>query len=142
MDDGVYLEKLSAFSRLLRLKGLTVGPAETADAAQVLTTLGLADRQTVKTALRTVYASSREEQLTFDGVFDGFFISEEAMRRQAQEQMRQEQAMEERRREAEQELEQVGDQARLSQQQRQTYMTMPEEARKRLRELLGEGEET
>ncbi len=136
MDDGVYLEKLSAFSRLLRLKGLTVGPAETADAAQVLTTLGLADRQTVKTALRTVYASSREEQLTFDGVFDGFFISEEVMRRQAQEQMRQEQAMEERRREAEQELEQVGDQARLSQQQRQTYMTMPEEARKRLRDFV------
>ena len=136
MDDGVYLEKLSAFSRILRLKGLTVGPAETADAAQVLTTLGLADRQTVKTALRTVYASSREEQLTFDGVFDGFFISEEAMRRQAQEQMRQEQAMEERRREAEQELEQVGDQARLSQQQRQTYMTMPEEARKRLRDFV------
>lgn len=136
MDDGVYLEKLSAFSRLLRLKGLTVGSAETADAAQVLTTLGLADRQTVKTALRTVYASSREEQLTFDGVFDGFFISEEAMRRQAQEQMRQEQAMEERRREAEQELEQVGDQARLSQQQRQTYMTMPEEARKRLRDFV------
>lgn len=136
MDDGVYLEKLSAFSRLLRLKGLTVGPAETADAAQVLTTLGLTDRQTVKTALRTVYASSREEQLTFDGVFDGFFISEEAMRRQAQEQMRQEQAMEERRREAEQELEQVGDQARLSQQQRQTYMTMPEEARKRLRDFV------
>lgn len=136
MDDGVYLEKLSAFSRLLRLKGLTVGPAETADAAQVLTTLGLADRQTVKTALRTVYASSREEQLTFDGVFDGFFISEETMRRQTQEQMRQEQAMEERRREAEQELEQVGDQARLSQQQRQTYMTMPEEARKRLRDFV------
>lgn len=136
MDDGAYLEKLSAFSRLLRLKGLTVGPAETADAAQVLTTLGLADRQTVKTALRTVYASSREEQLTFDGVFDGFFISEETMRRQAQEQMRQEQAMEERRREAEQELEQVGDQARLSQQQRQTYMTMPEEARKRLRDFV------
>ena len=136
MDDGVYLEKLSAFSRLLRLKGLTVGPAETADAAQVLTTLGLADRQTVKTALRTVYASSREEQLTFDGVFDGFFISEEAMRRQAQEQMQQEQAMEERRRQAEQELEQVGDQARLTQQQRETYMTMPEEARKRLRDFV------
>ena len=136
MDDGVYLEKLSAFSRLLRLKGLAVGPAETANAAQVLTTLGLADRQTVKTALRTVYASSREEQLTFDGIFDGFFISEEAMRRQAQEQMQQEQAMEERRRQAEQELEQVGDQARLTQQQRETYMTMPEEARKRLRDFV------
>ena len=136
MNDGVYLEKLSAFSRLLRLKGLTVGPAETADAAQVLTALGLADRETVKTALRTVYASSREEQLTFDGVFDGFFISEEAMRRQAEAQMQQEQAMEERRREAEKELEQVADQARLSQQQRETYMTMPEEARKRLRDFV------
>ena len=136
MNDGVYLEKLSAFSRLLRLKGLTVGPAETADAAQVLTALGLADRETVKTALRTVYASSREEQLTFDGVFDGFFISEEAMRRQAEAQMQQEQAMEERRREAEKELEQVADQARLTRQQQQTYMTMPEEARKRLRDFV------
>lgn len=136
MNDGVYLEKLSAFSRLLRLKGLTVGPAETADAAQVLTALGLADRETVKTALRTVYASSREEQLTFDGVFDGFFISEEAMRRQAEAQMQQEQAVEERRREAEKELEQVADQARLTRQQQQTYMTMPEEARKRLRDFV------
>ena len=136
MNDGVYLEKLSAFSRLLRLKGLTVGPAETADAAQVLTALGLADRETVKTALRTVYASSREEQLTFDGVFDGFFISEEAMRRQAEAQMQQEQAMEERRREAEKELEQVAGQARLTRQQQQTYMTMPEEARKRLRDFV------
>lgn len=136
MNDGVYLEKLSAFSRLLRLKGLTVGPAETADAAQVLTALGLADRETVKTALRTVYASSREEQLTFDGVFDGFFISEEAMRRQAEAQMQQEQAMEERRREAEKELERVADQARLTRQQQQTYMTMPEEARKRLRDFV------
>lgn len=136
MNDGVYLEKLSAFSRLLRLKGLTVGSAETADAAQVLTALGLADRETVKTALRTVYASSREEQLTFDGVFDGFFISEEAMRRQAEAQMQQEQAMEERRREAEKELEQVADQARLTRQQQQTYMTMPEEARKRLRDFV------
>lgn len=136
MNDGAYLEKLSAFSRLLRLKGLTVGPAETADAAQVLTALGLADRETVKTALRTVYASSREEQLTFDGVFDSFFISEEAMRRQAEAQMQQEQAMEERRREAEKELEQVADQARLTRQQQQTYMTMPEEARKRLRDFV------
>ena len=49
----VYLEKLSAFSRLLRLKGLNVGPRETADAAQVLTVLGLAEREQVKTALRS-----------------------------------------------------------------------------------------
>lgn len=136
MDEPtVYLEKLSAFSRLLRLKGLNVGPRETADAAQVSIALGMADRERVKTALRTVYASSRQEQLTFDSVFDGFFLSEEAMRRQAKEQQEKEQELQQRRQEAEQELEQVGQQARLNQQQRETYMTMPEEARQRLKDF-------
>ena len=72
-DPGVYLEKLSAFSRMLRLEGLPVSPKETEDASRLLITLGMDDRQKVKTALRTVYAKSREEQLTFDRVFDGFF---------------------------------------------------------------------
>ena len=135
-DTGAYLEKLSAFSRLLRLKGLNVGLKETADAAQVLTALGMEERQTVKTALRTVYASSKEEQLTFDAVFDGFFLSEEAIRRQAMEQRQREEEMEQRRREAEQELEQVPEQAKLDKQQRETYVTMPEEARQRLRDFV------
>ena len=134
-EPAVYLEKLSAFTRLLRLKGLKAGPGETADAARVLTTLGLSNRETVKTALRTVYAGSREEQLTFDAVFDGFFLSEEAMRRQAKQQQEKEQEMEQRRREAEQELEQVAGQAGLTQQQRETYVTMPEEARQRLKDF-------
>ena len=79
-DPQVYLEKLSAFSRMLRLEGLSVSPRETSDASQILIALGMEDREQVKTALRTVYAKSREEQLTFDRVFDGFFIPEEAMR--------------------------------------------------------------
>ena len=135
VEPQVYLEKLSAFSRLLRLKGLNVGPGETADAAQVLIALGMADRTVVKTALRTVYAGSREEQLTFDGVFDGFFLSEEKMRQQARQQQEKERELEQRRREAEQELEQIGERARLSRQQRDTYVTMPEEARQRLKDF-------
>ena len=135
VEPQVYLEKLSVFSRLLRLKGLNVGPGETADAAQVLIALGMADRTVVKTALRTVYAGSREEQLTFDGVFDGFFLSEEKMRQQARQQQEKERELEQRRREAEQELEQIGEQARLSRQQRDTYATMPEEARQRLKDF-------
>ena len=82
-DPGVYLEKLSMFVRMLRLQGLTAGPQETADAARILILLGLEDRETVKTALRTVFAKSRDEQLLFDQVFDGFFLSEEAIRQQA-----------------------------------------------------------
>ena len=81
-EPGVYLEKISAFSRMLRLEGLPIGPQETADACKLLTQIGFGDRKTVKVALRTVFAKSREEQLAFDKVFDGFFISEEAMRRQ------------------------------------------------------------
>ena len=86
MDDpSVYLEKISAFSRMLRLEGLSVSPKETADASQILITLGVENREQMKIALRTVFAKSREEQLIFQRVFDGFFISEEAMRQQAEE---------------------------------------------------------
>ena len=69
-DPAVYLEKLSAFSRMLRLEGLSVSPKETADAGQILISLGMDNRERVKTALRTVYAKSREEQLPLgkDGV--------------------------------------------------------------------------
>ena len=87
-EPEVYLEKLSAFSRILRMEGLSVSPKETEDASRLLITLGLDDRQRVKTALRTVYAKSREEQITFDRVFDGFFLSEEQIRRQAEEEKR------------------------------------------------------
>ena len=105
MDDPqVYLEKLSAFSRMLRLEGLTVSPQETQVSARILVDLGLADRNRVKTALRTVYAKSREEQLTFDRCFDSFFISEERMRQQAKEQQQREQELAQHRQEAEEEL--------------------------------------
>ena len=43
-DPSVYLEKLSAFSRMLRLQGMSIGPKETADASQILISLGLEDR--------------------------------------------------------------------------------------------------
>ena len=132
IDPAVYLEKLSYFSRMLRLEGLAVSPKETADAAQLLTELGLEDREQVKTALRTVYAKSREEQITFDRVFDGFFISEEAMREQAKRQMQREAEMEQARREAEQELDSVN----LSEEQLDTYAAMPEEARDKLRKFM------
>ena len=133
MDDpSVYLEKISAFSRMLRLEGLPVSPKETADAGQILINLGLTDREQVKTALRTDYAKSREEQLSFDRVFDGFFISEDAMRQQAQQQMEKEAEMERARREAEEELESVN----LDESQLETYAAMPEQEREKLRRFM------
>ena len=123
----VYLEKLSAFSRMLHLENLSVSPKETEDAARLLIALGMDDRERVKTALRTVYAKSREEQITFDRVFDGFFLSEEQIRRQAKEQMEREQELEQHRKEAEEELQLNGQPMDLSEKQRETYAAMPEE---------------
>ena len=130
VEPEIYLEKLSAFSRMLRLEGFAIGPAETGDAAKILIALGMAERQRVKTALRTVYAKTREEQLTFDKVFDGFFLSEEAMRQQAKEQMQREQEMAQARAEADRELERVP--MEFSREQRDAYAAMTEEERQRL----------
>jgi len=133
VEPNVYLEKLSAFSRMLRLEGFAIGPAETGDAARILIALGMTQRQQVKTALRTVYAKTREEQLTFDRVFDGFFLSEEAMRRQAKEQMEREKEMAQAREAADRELEQVP--MDFSREQRDAYAAMSEEERKRLQDF-------
>lgn len=141
-ETGVYVEKMARFAHLLRQAGLTVGTQETADACTVLTTLGFADREQVKTALRTVFAKSREEQLLFDGAFDGFFLSEEEMRRLAleqQERQRQEEAI---RQQAQEDLQVGGRPMDLTEEQRDLYMTIPEEAREKLRRFLETYEET
>ena len=130
-DPGVYSEKLSYFSRMLRREGMTVGVQETADACQILVHLGLEDRQAVKTALRTIYAKTREEQLTFDRVFDGFFISEEAMRDQAKRQMEKEQEMAQARQEAQEDLQGTS----FSEEQKELYAAMSREQRQKLRDI-------
>ena len=135
-EPSVYLEKLSVFARMLRLEGLTVGPQETADASQVLISLGLEDRETVRTALRTVFAKSREEQSAFDRVFDGFFVSEEVMRQQAMEQMQREAEMEAGRQAAERDLQFRGEPMDIREDLRDAYATMPEEERQKLRNLM------
>ena len=135
-DPEVYLEKLSAFSRMLRLEGLPVSPKETEDASRLLIALGMTDREQVKTALRTVYAKSREEQLRFDRVFDGFFISEEAMKKQAQERMQREQEMAAAQEQAEKDLQIGGEPMALTEEQRIAYAAMPEDARQRLRNFM------
>ena len=130
-EHEVYLEKLSYFSRMLRLHGLTVSPKETGDAATILTQLGFEDRQTVKTALRTVFAKSREEQITFDQVFDGFFLSEEAIREQARKQMEKEAEQARQRQIAEEDLQNLD----FNEDQHEAYAAMNEEKRQKLRDL-------
>ena len=135
-EPEIYLEKLSAFSRMLRLEGLPISPKETEDAAKLLISLGMADRTQVKTALRTVYAKSREEQLSFDRCFDGFFLTEEQMRQQAEAARQRQQELEQHRQEAQEELQLNGQPMDLSDTQREVYAAMPEESRQRLRNFM------
>lgn len=131
-DPAVYAEKLSAFSRMLRLEGLNVSPKETADACQILSVLGFEEREQVKTALQTIYAKSREEQLLFDRVFDGFFLSEEAMRAQAKERARMDAQFSQARQEAEENIQL----RQLNPEQLDTYAAMPEDARQKLQQFM------
>ena len=135
-DTEVYLEKLSAFARILRMEGLSVSPRDTEDAAAILTRLGFEDRETVKTALMTVYAKSREEQLKFSSAFDGFFLSEEAIRAQARQRAEEERQRQEQMEQAGEELEQIGERVRLDERERQSYRELPQEARQKLQDFL------
>ena len=135
-DPQVYLEKLSAFSRMLRLEGLPVSPKETADACDILIRLGFEDRETVKTALRTVFAKSREEQHTFDRTFDGFFLSEEALKAQATEEALQQRRMEMEKQKAMEELQLNGRPMDFTDDQRAAYASLPEENKEKLRNFM------
>ena len=136
VDPQVYVEKISAFSRMLRLEGLPVSPKETADACQILIELGFEDRQVVKTALRTVFAKSRDEQRIFDRTFDGFFLSEEAMKAQATEQALEERKMEMARQQAMEELQLNGQPMEFTDEQRAAYASMPDEGKEKLRNFM------
>lgn len=137
MDDPqVYLDKLSGFARILRQNGINATHQETADACSILLKLGFEDRDTVKLALGSIYAKTREEQLIFDRVFDGFFISEEAMREQAKQQAQKDAEMEAARQEAQDQLNLNGQPLELSDDQRSTYASMPLEERQKLLSFL------
>ena len=136
VDPQVYAEKLSAFSRMLRLEGLPVSPKETADACEILITLGFADREVMKTALRTVFAKSREEQHIFDRTFDGFFLSEEAMKAQARSQALEQERLEQARRQAEEELRLNGQPMDFTDDQREAYASMPDADKEKLRNFM------
>ena len=62
----------------LRQIGVPVSIAERVDAVQTLRHLPLADRGTVKAALRAVLVKTRDHELAFDAVFDLYFTPEAA----------------------------------------------------------------
>ena len=133
---SVYLEKLTEFSHLLRQEGLAVGLAETADACAILETMGFADREQVRWALRTVFAKSQGEQAVFDRAFDGFFVSQEQKEAIRARKKAEAEEMARRQAEAERDLQVRGQPLDIRDDLREVYMKMSEEKREELRQLM------
>ncbi len=136
MDTGIYIEKITQFSRLLHQDGLSVGIRESEDACAVLCELGFDDRETVKAALRTVFAKSQEELSLFDRAFDRFFISIEQKQHNIERQLREEEELARRVSEAGSELSINGKSMELPTEMVEVYATMPKEEREKLRRIM------
>ncbi len=70
---GDLISNLVGFCRLLRGRGLGVGPAEAADALRALAAVDLLDRHETYLALRAVLASGPDAQAIFDAAFWEFW---------------------------------------------------------------------
>lgn len=132
----VYLEKVTEFSRLLRREGLTVGYQETMDAMEALNMLGFSERETVRTALRTIYAKSLEEQRIFDRMFDHYFVSADEKQANAKAMTEAEEELARRRAEMESEMTFNGKQIPIQEDLKDVYVQMPESERERLKKTL------
>jgi len=67
------LDRHVAFVEALRTAGLPVSLAEDLDAVQAVTTVGLGDREAVRTALAATLVKRQNHRESFDAVFDLFF---------------------------------------------------------------------
>lgn len=133
--ESAYVEKLTAFSALLRQEGITAGPRETADACTVLSTLDLSDRSTMRDALCAVYAKSREQQLAFYRAFDAFFVSIEQREAVKQKQKAEAEELSRLRQQAEQDFQVNGQTLDIREDLHEVYLHMSEEKREELRQL-------
>jgi uncharacterized protein with von Willebrand factor type A (vWA) domain len=71
---------INRFVCLLKRNGVRVSPAESIDAMQALQAVSLADRETVKTALRTTLIKDMHDIAVFDELFELFFATPARMR--------------------------------------------------------------
>jgi uncharacterized protein with von Willebrand factor type A (vWA) domain len=70
--DGLQ-DRIVEFCRLARASGFNAGVKETIDALESASLVGVAERASLKSALRAVLCSSKEEWDRFDGIFEQFW---------------------------------------------------------------------
>lgn len=133
--ESVYIEKLSAFSALLREEGITAGIQETSDACKILSILDLHDRATVRDALCAVYAKTREQQIAFHRAFDAYFVSTEQREAAIKHQKQEAEELSRLRSQAEQDFQVNGQPLDIREDLQEVYIHLSEEKREELRQL-------
>jgi uncharacterized protein with von Willebrand factor type A (vWA) domain len=133
---GISIENLVLFSKVLREAGIKAGIEETMDATRVIELLGLEDRETVRTALCSVYAKSKSEQLRFYNAFDAFFVGAHTRRKQEECKREAEEETAQRMREAEDELRYDGKPLELSRGLKTAYANLSRPEREQLQKYL------
>jgi len=73
MRPGNLAANVTLFGRRLRRRGLLVGVAEIGDALRALTAVNIADRDEVRSALRTIFTSAAADLPVFDEEFARFW---------------------------------------------------------------------
>jgi uncharacterized protein len=74
-------EAIVDFCRFAQANGLTAGVKESLGALEAARTVGVADRQTFKAALRAVLCSSKADWDLFEELFEAFWSGEDSRRR-------------------------------------------------------------
>lgn len=128
--------KLSGFVYFLRNQGLAVGIRETEDALKALRMVGFEDRETVRDALRAIFAGSRREQEVFDRCFNLYFVSREQFEQNQAALAEAERELEARRRELEERLSVNGRPIDMREDLKDVYARMPQSERDHLKDVV------
>lgn len=135
---------LAKFIHLLRHMGVRVSTAESLDAMQALPHVNLLKKSQVKDALRAALIKNYEERQIFDLAFDRFFVKPEEKQQRLLRHQHSREEWEKGLQKAENELmdtlkewkSNIPDNLQPSREQLETFRNMPDEERRRLKELL------
>jgi uncharacterized protein with von Willebrand factor type A (vWA) domain len=131
-----YLENLSLFSQELRKNGVPSGINETKDAARIIEDIGLADRNTVRYALCSIFAKSKREQSIFFKTFDDFFVGENVWQKRLEKTLEEEAKEYEEYENAMDELKYEGKPLNLKQEIKDAYANLPPKEREQIMQYL------
>ncbi|WP_027366152.1 vWA domain-containing protein [Desulfotruncus alcoholivorax] len=143
-----FFERLSKFIAVLRSLGLNTGTSELSDAVRALAEVDVLDRNQFRAALRATLVKKQKDARVFDLAFDRFFapceVKDQWRRRETKEAAELEQLMKSSQAEIMDGVSRSGgewaggatEQIKLTEDQLETYARLPENERKKIRDLL------